>query len=150
SLWRNRYALVYLKLLTYGYLALNLSGSCINNNIMNTLSGAVIEYRCESYPRFQVIPEGLHLCNFADMFLTDLILKHGFAASAIWMKQMVKEISYEEKANVSHVEIKIIESKGLDEKSSPVDIVMFRLAKSVVGINQTTHSVGLDDIELDA
>ncbi|KAM1291824.1 hypothetical protein ACFX13_019206 [Malus domestica] len=99
---------------------------------MNTLSGAVIEYRCESYPRFQ------------------LILKHGFAASAIWMKQMVKEISYEEKANVSHVEIKIIESKGLDEKSSPVDIVMFRLAKSVVGINQTTHSVGLDDIELDA
>ncbi|KAM1465537.1 hypothetical protein PS1_044574 [Malus domestica] len=63
---------------------------------------------------------------------------------------MVKEISYEEKANVSHVEIKMIESKGLDEKYSPVDIVMFRLAKSTVGINQTTHSVGLDDIELDA
>ncbi|KAM1382749.1 hypothetical protein ACFX2F_035177 [Malus domestica] len=63
---------------------------------------------------------------------------------------MVKEISCEEKANVSHVEIKIIESKGLDEKSSRVDIVMFWLAKSVVGINQTTHFVGLDDIELDA
>ncbi|CAN6557299.1 unnamed protein product [Malus baccata var. baccata] len=63
---------------------------------------------------------------------------------------MVKEISYEEKANVSHIKIKIIESKGLDEKSSPVDIVMFQLAKSVVGINQTIHSVGLDDIELDA
>ncbi|KAM2366604.1 hypothetical protein ACFX1X_005274 [Malus domestica] len=77
-------------------------------------------------------------------------LIYGFAASAIWIKQVVKEVSYEEKANVSHVEIKIIESQGLDEKSSPVDIMMFQLAKSVVGINQTTHSVGLDDIALDA
>ncbi|KAM2358023.1 hypothetical protein ACFX1X_006916 [Malus domestica] len=126
---------------------------------MNTLSGAVIEYRCESCSRVQVIPDQWvasvqlrrhvsHKCWFS--YLKQLILKHGFATSAIWIKQMVKEISYEEKANVSHIKIKIIESKGLDEKSSPVDIVMFQLAKSVVGINQTIHSVGLDDIELDA
>ncbi|KAB2595426.1 chaperonin 60 subunit alpha 1 [Pyrus ussuriensis x Pyrus communis] len=82
-----------------------------------------------------------------------LILTHSFldtTKTGSEIKQMVKEVSYEEKANVSYVEIKIIESQGLDEKSSLVDIVMFRLAKSVVGINQTTRSVGLDDIELDA
>ncbi|KAB2600231.1 hypothetical protein D8674_010502 [Pyrus ussuriensis x Pyrus communis] len=134
----------FLSSLTDNY-PLNLAGSYINNSIMNTLSRAVIEYRCESCPRVQVIPDQ---CWFS--YLEQLILKHGFAASAIWIKQMVNEISYEEKTNVSHVEIKIIESKSLDEKSSPVDIMMFWLAKSVVGINQTPHSVGLDDIELDA
>ncbi|KAM1227576.1 hypothetical protein ACFX2J_006780 [Malus domestica] len=132
---------IYLKLLIYGYLALNLLGSCINNSIMNTLSGAVIEYRCESCSRVQVIPDqwvaSVQLPQHVShkrwfSYLKQLILKHGFATRAIWIKQMVKEISYEEKANVSHIKIKIIESKGLDEISSPVDIVMFQLAKSVL------------------